>query len=299
MTDVSAFQPRFIRANGLEFGYLEAVPKRATSAPLALILHGFPDNAWSFCGLLKEVADAGYHGVAVFMRGYAPTSLAEDRDYSRLALGRDVIALIEHFGADRAHVVGHDWGATAAYAAAAMRPDRLQSIIAAGVPHPRRLLLRPSRAQWRSSRYIWRFQFRRSAERLVARDDFVWLQDLVRSWAKDWMPDEDYWERIKAAFSDRIRLQAALRYYRALPRPLFRRDGWTYLLQPIQVPTTVICGLEDGCVLPSSFEGQAHLFGAGYVLERMAGVGHLMHLQAPEAFSRLVLEGLERGGSFG
>lgn len=298
MTDTPAFEPHFIRANGLEFGYLEAVPKHAGPAPLVLVLHGFPDNAWSFGRLLQELADAGYRSVGVFMRGYSPSALAEDRDYSCLALGRDVIALIEHFGAVRAHVIGHDWGGMAAYAAAAMRPDRLQSIITAGVPHPRRLLLRPSRSQWQTSRYAWRFLFPRSAGRMVARDDFAWLQDLVRSWSKDWMPDEDYWRRIGEAFADKLRLQAALRYYQALPRQLFRRDGWTYMLQPIQVPTTVICGLDDGCVLPSSFEGQAHLFGAGYVLERMAEVGHLMHLQAPEQFSRLVLESLNRSSRF-
>lgn len=295
MIDASSLQPLFIRANGLEFAYLEAVPVQATDAPLVLCLHGFPDTAWSFRPLLGQLANAGYRAVAVFMRGYAPTALADDRDYSGLALGRDVLALIEHFGVDQAYVVGHDWGAVAAYAAAAMRPDRVRRIVTAGVPHVRRFLLRPSRAQLKASHYMFKFQMRGSAEKMVSRDDFAWLRDLVRSWSKDWEPDADYWTQIKAVFSERARLRAALSYYRAIPGLLFRRDGWNYILKPIQVPARVICGTEDGSLLASSFEDQAHLFARDYDLVRMEGIGHFMHLQAPDAFARLVLEGLKRG----
>ena len=294
MIDVSTLQPRFIRANGLEFAYLEASPQDATDAPLVLVLHGFPDTAWSFRPLLAELAATGYHAVAVFMRGYLPTAPADDGDYSILTLGRDVIALIEHFGAERAQVVGHDWGAMAAYAAASMRPDRLRSIVVAGVPHPRRILLRPSRAQWRALRYVFRLLFWRSAERMIVRDDFAWVRDLVQGWSKGWIPDADYWAQITAVLSQRKQLHAVLQYYRAIPRQVFRRDAWSYMLQPIQVPATVICGLDDGCMLPRSFEDQAHLFGAGYTLVRMNGVGHLMHLQEPAEFAQVVLQGLKR-----
>lgn len=295
MTDVSSLQPLFIRANGLEFAYLEAKPPQTADAPLVLCLHGFPDTAWSFRHLLGELADAGYRAVAVFMRGYAPTALADDGDYSGLALGRDVLALIEHFGADKAYVVGHDWGAVAAYAAAAMRPDRIRRIVTAGVPHVRRFLLRPSRAQLRASHYMFKFQARGSSEKMVSRDDFAWLRDLVRSWSKDWEPGQDYWTQVTGVFSERSRLRAALKYYRAIPGLLFRRDGWNYILKPIQVPARVICGMDDGCMLPSTFDDQAHLFGGGYELVQMDGTGHFMHLQAPEAFARHVLEGLKRG----
>jgi pimeloyl-ACP methyl ester carboxylesterase len=62
-----------ITANGLDFAYLEA-----GSGPLALCLHGFPDTAWGWEPLLGALADAGYHAVAPFMRGYAPTAVPAD-----------------------------------------------------------------------------------------------------------------------------------------------------------------------------------------------------------------------------
>jgi pimeloyl-ACP methyl ester carboxylesterase len=59
-----------MRANGLQFGMLEA-----GSGPLALCLHGFPDSADTWRHLLPALAGAGFHAVAPFMRGYAPTAV--------------------------------------------------------------------------------------------------------------------------------------------------------------------------------------------------------------------------------
>jgi pimeloyl-ACP methyl ester carboxylesterase len=62
---------RMVLANGLEFGLLEA-----GTGPLALCLHGFPDSAHTWRQLLPALAEAGFHAVAPFLRGYArPRSL--------------------------------------------------------------------------------------------------------------------------------------------------------------------------------------------------------------------------------
>ena len=82
--------PKMVQANGVDFAYLEI-----GQGPLVLCLHGFPDTAWSFVPLLKRLADAGYRGVAPFMRGYLPSGLAPDGDYRIISLGRDALALIE------------------------------------------------------------------------------------------------------------------------------------------------------------------------------------------------------------
>ncbi len=66
-----------INANGLDFTYLEE-----GSGPLALCVHGFPDSPYSFRHLMPELAKAGYRAVAPFIRGYAPTAIPENGDYS-------------------------------------------------------------------------------------------------------------------------------------------------------------------------------------------------------------------------
>ena len=65
-----------VEVNGLTFHYLEA-----GRGPLVLCLHGFPDNAHTYNALLLALAEAGFHGVAPFMRGYAPTTAAPDGRY--------------------------------------------------------------------------------------------------------------------------------------------------------------------------------------------------------------------------
>lgn len=286
--------PRYMRANGMEFAYLEPADAPA-AGPLVLCLHGFPDTPYTMVPLLRALAAAGFRAVAPFQRGYPPGELPQDRDYSAAALGRDVIALIEHFGVDRAHVVGHDWGAVAAYAAAALRPDRIARIVAASVPHPRRFLLRPSRPQLKASHYMFKFQVPGWGERRIPKDDFAWLVELVKSWSPGWTPPDDYLRPVKAAFSDPQRLKAALGYYRAIPKLLFARESWQFLLKPIQVPARVIHGANDHCILPQSFRGQEHLFAAEYELVELPAAGHFVQIEAPEAFNARVLEFLKRG----
>lgn len=275
---------KFIHANGLQFGYLEA-----GEGPLVLCLHGFPDTAYNLVPLLHRLANAGYHAVAPFQRGYAPTDLPHDRDYSALALGRDVIALIEHFGVARASLVGHDWGAIAVYAAANLRADRIDRIVTAGVPHLRRYVLRPSVAQLAASHYIFKFQLPFWPERELPKHNFAWLRELVASWSPgaDFAPE--IFAPVWASFSDPDRLRAALGYYRALPGTLVRGDTWRFLMKPMQVPVRQICGERDGCMLAETFEGSAHLFAAGGELIRMP-TGHFMHIEQPERFADHVLD---------
>jgi pimeloyl-ACP methyl ester carboxylesterase len=284
----SQWLPRWIRANGLDFSYLEA-----GQGPLVLCLHGFPDTAWSFRPLLMALADAGFHAVAPFTRGYAPTSLAADGDYRTTTLARDALALIEAFGEKRAFIVGHDWGAATAYIAATLQPERVRGIVTAAVPHLRRFLLRPTAMQLYRSRYMGFFQLRGVAERRVAADNFLWLRQLIKRWSPNWVFTEDDFAPLKSGFSDPARLTAALSYYRALPATLASREGLMLLSRKLPVPARVIRGADDGCIAAGMFGRQEYCFGAGYDLETMRGAGHFMHCEKPEQFAALVLEFIE------
>jgi pimeloyl-ACP methyl ester carboxylesterase len=173
--------PTMVRANGVDFAYLEA-----GQGPLVLCLHGFPDTAWSFVPVLKHLAAAGYRAVAPFMRGYQPSGLAPDGDYRIITLGRDALALIEALGAQRAVLVGHDWGAVTTYTAAALAPER-----AAALPHLHRFLFWPTLRQLKRSRYMGFFQLRGIPERRIVADDFKWLRALIREWSPGWNFSED------------------------------------------------------------------------------------------------------------
>lgn len=280
-----------IVANGLEFAFLEL-----GEGPLVLCLHGFPDRAESFVPLLRALANAGYRAVAPYLRGYAPSGFAPDGDYSIGLLAQDVIALIDHFGADRASVVGHDWGAVAGYAAANLRPDRVDRLVTAAVPHLRRFLLRPTFAQLSRSSYMLAFQWP-NAERKLMSNDFADLERRISRWSPGWMfAQQDWWIALKSAFREPRRLSAALAYYRALGRLLVDADLWRLATAPVSVPTRVIYGSRDGCIGAEMFANQDHLFTAGLDLQRVEA-GHFMHQERPDEFARLVIEFLTPGAA--
>jgi pimeloyl-ACP methyl ester carboxylesterase len=274
-----------IPANGVDFAYVEI-----GQGPLVLCLHGFPDTAWSFVPLLEHLGAAGYRAVAPFMRGYLPSGLAPDGDYRVITLGRDALSLIEALGAQRAVLVGHDWGAAATYIAAALAPECVERMVTAAVPHLRRFLLWPNLRRLRRSRYMGFFQFPGIPERRMVADDFRWLRALIHEWSPGRNFSQEDFGRLKDMFSDSARLSAALAYYRAMPRNLASRATWELLFTPIKVPARMIRGADDGCIGPEMFEGQERLFAGGFELITLQGAGHFMHCEQPEAFAQLVLE---------
>jgi pimeloyl-ACP methyl ester carboxylesterase len=119
-----------VSANGIDFHYLEA-----GSGPLVLCLHGCPDNAHTYRYLLPVLAEAGFRGVAPFMRGYFPSGRPADERYESILLAQDAAALIPALGADRGCVVGHDWGGFATLGCAALAPDRVRKIVTLAISH--------------------------------------------------------------------------------------------------------------------------------------------------------------------
>jgi pimeloyl-ACP methyl ester carboxylesterase len=282
-----------VTANGLTFAYLEA-----GSGPLALCLHGFPDSAWTWRHLLPALADAGYRAVAPFMRGYAPTEVPADGRYQTGVLGLDACELHQALGGDGdAVLIGHDWGAFAAYTAAAWQPERWRRVVAAAVPPP------PSIAeaffsydQLHRSWYMFFFQHPLS-DFVVPMDDFAYL---ARLWA-DWSPGHDAEEdlaHVKDALRDPANLAAALGYYRATlgnglvdPALTDIQDAGN---RPPPQPTLYLHGADDGCMGAEVVATAAdHLPTPGSRVEVVQAAGHFMHLERPAHVNHLILDFLK------
>ncbi|HEV3014210.1 MAG TPA: alpha/beta fold hydrolase, partial [Actinomycetota bacterium] len=202
---------RGVRANGLEFGLLEA-----GSGPLALCLHGFPDSAHTWRHLLPALAGAGFHAVAPFLRGYAPTAVPDDGRYGIGALVADAVALHQALDGDGdAVLIGHDWGAEAAYGAAASAPERWRRVVTLGVPPPGLDPVLFGDYQ-QLKRFFYLFLFRDSLARAVEVVDADGMAFLDRLW-RDWSPGYDAAEalaRAKESLRQPANLAAAISYYR-------------------------------------------------------------------------------------
>ncbi|HEX5061150.1 MAG TPA: alpha/beta hydrolase, partial [Kofleriaceae bacterium] len=220
----------YVQANGLRFAYLSA-----GSGPLVLLVHGFPDTAHTWDHALPKIAAAGYRAVAPFTRGYHPTEIPAAGAYDSDTLGRDVLALIEALGEQQAIVIGHDWGASAAYAAAGLAPERVKLLVTLAVPHPKSLKPTP-KLLW-TLRHFFTLRGKRAADKLRA-NNFAYLDELVRRWSPAWkdIPANET-EAVKAAFREPGCAEAACAYYAALGARLPASQR-----KPIGVPTVSFAG---------------------------------------------------------
>jgi pimeloyl-ACP methyl ester carboxylesterase len=121
-------------ASGLTFRAREDGP---ADGPLVLLLHGFPQSSRCWDATLPVLAAAGYHAVAFDQRGYSPGARPDDvAAYKPHLLVADGVEVADALGADRFHVVGHDFGGMVAWMLAGHHPDRVCTLTVASTPHP-------------------------------------------------------------------------------------------------------------------------------------------------------------------
>ncbi len=262
---------KFVDANGLRFAYLEQ-----GRGPLVVLVHGFPDTAHTWDATMPRLAADGYRVVAPFTRGYHPTAIPVVPAYDAETQSQDVVALIDALGGgEPAILVGHDWGATAAYGAAALAPERIRLLVTLAIPHP--ATIRPTpRLAW-TMRHMVTLRRKRAAEQ-VARDDFAMVDTLWRRWSPAW-PDIPPAEtaHVKTAFAQPGSLDAALGYYRAL-----RVRMPPMLRQQITVPAIAFAGEHDH-IATRAYEKARRMFAGPYQVILVPG-GHFMHREHPGHF---------------
>lgn len=268
---------RSVHANGVALAVFEDGPE---DGPLVLLQHGYPDTPHTFDDLVEPLVARGFRVVRPWGRGIHPSARPDDGDYHTTTLARDLTELVPALGRDKAILLGHDWGAAAAWGAGHLAPERLHKLIVVAIPHPAAMRITLAKAwgvrHFLANRLPW-------AESRVRRDDFAELHRLYERWSPgfDW-PDAEL-EAAKNAYTHPGSLDAALGYYRALGRWPFRGG--------VDVETLIIGGLTDGVATAEDFERSRSRVNAPCEVRMLPG-GHFLHREHPEAFEEAVLEGL-------
>ncbi|GAB3680881.1 alpha/beta fold hydrolase [Saccharopolyspora tripterygii] len=280
-----------VKAGGLTFSILEA-----GTGPLALCLHGFPDTAHTWRHLLPALADAGFRAVAPFMRGYAPTQVPEDGCYSPGALVSDIDALHEALNGDgTAVLLGHDWGAVAAYGAAAFAPDRWRRLVTLSIPPPALddVVLQDFN-QLKRSFYAYLF-LAPYAEDLASADDMALVARLWKEWSPGYDHDVDM-AFVRKSLGARDNLSAALGYYRASagfgPVSEKHDDHALAFERPAPQPTLYLHGAQDGCVSSRWTETSLAHLAPGSRTSVVDEAGHFLHLEKPAKVNGAIVQWL-------
>lgn len=296
----SAITHAYAAVNGIRLHYAEC----GEGDDLIILLHGFPEFWYSWRHQLTFLGKR-FHVVAPDMRGYnlsdKPHRIA---DYTIDVLVEDVVGLMDHFGVERATVVGHDWGAGVAWALAQKHPERLAKLAVLQVPPAvawrANLTLRQLLRSW----YMFFFQLPRIPEALIRHKDFgglnrVFKEKVARAGS---FTDQEI-EAYKVALRQPGALTAAINYYRANVLRVMKskrsgisgpaKEGPPKHHGRIRVPTLFIFGEQDHAILPSTVRGVGNYIDAPYREVRIANSGHWVQNEAVDEVNSALKDFLE------
>jgi epoxide hydrolase 4 len=276
-------------------GAFETIIEGPEDGPVIVLLHGFPELNISWRHQIPELAAAGYRVVAPNQRGYAGS--VRDGSYATADLAADVVSMLDAVGAERAVVVGHDWGGGVAWTVAELYPQRVRALVAMNCPPPRVLvahLLRSPR-QLRKSWYMFFFQLPVLPERFVSRS----MPGMLRggSYVREvW--DRETLTPYGEAFATQDDARGPVTWYRAAftgaVRGALHRRGRTR--HPISVPVLIIWGVHDaflGQELVSSEALRSTLsFPNEATVVPIESAGHFVQNEAAEEVTAALLDWL-------
>jgi len=280
--------PIEIPVGGLVFDALAAGPP---NGDLVFLLHGFPQTADAFRAQLGALGGAGYRVLAPNQRGYSPR--ARPDGVAAYAIGNlvtDVLGMADALGAERFHLVGHDWGGAVAWVAALRAPDRIRSLTVLSTPHFAALSAARASAggdQAARSSYFSGFA-EPGAEMALLAADAAGLRAIYSGL------DPDAIDRYLAALGQPEVLRAALAWYAAAFGGTSAAGSAATAAPaappPIRVPTLYVWSTEDTAFGREAALGTAAFVAGPYRFEVIEGVGHWLPELVPERVTQLILD---------
>lgn len=311
-------EPHYVDTNGIRMAVYEQ-----GEGPAVVLLHGFPELAFSWRHQLPALANAGYRAIAPDQRGYGRTSVPDNVDDYRVEeLIADTHGLLDALRLESATFVGHDWGAMLLWHMAMLAPGRIEKLIILNIPHYPRPPADPIaiwRARFGDDFYIVNFQDSDEADRVfvadtkhffdvnmrrstISREVFNTLPperkvvSLLRSLARERQPGEPLLESGErdyyAAAFNKSGFTGAINWYRNFTHNWQILEG---IDQSIDIPTLFIGAVNDIIILPEHIDGMKSLV-TDLDIHMLEDCGHWSQQEKPVEVNRVILEWLMQRG---
>jgi pimeloyl-ACP methyl ester carboxylesterase len=250
------------------------------SGELCVLIHGFPDFWYTWRAQMPELAKH-FKVVAIDQRGYNLSDKPEGVDNYRLEkLLGDVNAVVDHFKAPKAIIVGHDWGGMVAWTYAMQFPDKVDRLVILNLPHPRGLMreLANNPAQQKASQYARNFQKPDAASKV--------MPAMLAFWVTDSAAKPKYIEAFK-----RSSMEGMLNYYKAnFPRDPAQAMAADF--PKVKCPVLVIHGLKDVALLPGALNGTWDWIDNQLTLVTIPKAGHFVQQDAADVVTKTMVHWL-------
>lgn len=267
-----------------------------------VLIHGFPELAYSWRYQVSALAAAGYRAIAYDQRGYGGSSKPDTVDaYGVTTLASDAIGLLDLLGIERATFVGHDWGSIVAWTAAVLHPKRVDKVVSLNVPYrgwcagfPSTEIIREHLAD--RFGYVLGFQEVGNTEAAFASDPNAWLRAIYMGIAADptFMSDSDF-AVYRDAF-ERGGLFGPLGPYRNID---INAAATKHLANaPITQPTLMLTADRDPILPPTLADGMSRWVSNLKVVP-ITGSGHWTQQEQPEQVNDAILQFLRRESRLG
>jgi pimeloyl-ACP methyl ester carboxylesterase len=261
-------------------GIALAVREEGAGTPVVL-LHGFPDTSHVWRHQIPALVAAGFRAIAPDLRGRGESDKPQEVEaYRMTTIANDVVAILDHFGLERAHVIGHDFGANLAWVVAGLHADRVDRLVVMCVGHPNTGRNRTVEEREKAWYMLW-FQFEGLAEEVVPRDDWK----LLREWTRG---NGDV-ERYIADLSRPDSMRAGLNWYRANVPPQ-REAAQPREFPAIAAPTLGLWSTGDDYLLEGPVKHSGEHVTGGWRYERVDDASHWLQLDRPDRVNELLLD---------
>ncbi len=252
--------------------------------PLMVLIHGFPDFWYSWRAQMPELSKH-FHVVAIDQRGYNLSGQPEGvENYTTDKLVGDVVAVVKHFGVEKAVIVGHDWGGLVAWTFAMTHPEMTDRLIVLNLPHPRGLLreLAINQQQQKNSQYARNFQKPDAAQHVSV--------EFLTGWVKD--PEA---RKVYLAAFRRSSLEGMLNYYKANYPRIPEKAASAKEAAPaipdfpaVKCPVLLIHGLKDQALLPGALNDTWNWIDNDLTLVTIKSASHFVQQDAAEQVTKII-----------
>ncbi len=276
-----------------QFGDVALHWLEAGTGPGLLLLHGFPESAWSWKHQIEALAGAGFRVAALDLRGYGESQARGPYDLATLSA--DIVEFTRSVFSGPVGLVGHDWGGGIAWHAAAHHPELFARLCILNAPHPapyqRAVRSRPR--QLRASWYMYFFALPVLPEVVLRGANGRWLRRFVRHHCLDTRPfDDETLDRHLRPLLDGPGLSAALAYYRSAVRRGLLNPREFQHLPTVQMPTRLLWGRHDPSMVFDLLVPPTLALVPEIELE-VFEAGHYLHQEQPERVTERMLEFFE------